>query len=500
MAGEPEVKIYESLLWLLLLSSLLVAALPTVKAQGTSNCVFFGYWQDGAWHSVSQVVAGMNSSVATGWNQQRNCFIDQQGYYWVFAYEWTLKFVGITSPNSYEGFSSPDGVTWSAGQRLLSAPDGATYFDHHFQLHQGLDIAFQSVNQTGSYNKGMAFICLNDMNYWYRLSFNAGTMTREDWNIWNSIVNHNSVSYRYANQSAYWINIENMYHPELSLNRAFGISENQKTFNGWTYAGTAQGSFSLTGGETVTLSWNSTHSYYVTVLGNNSVCYGYCSAPSTVQNPSTSMGFSTRAGIDALVGCSDPEVLGWEQGKLHILYVKDSPEDLCHRSFDGSSWSSEEVVATGTNMTSPVLSTDGTGLLASWIQDNTIHYRYFNGASWETVQHLVGVTGGSSNWENPRYLSASQMPYGGKILMTWTGEGLAPIPLPPTNTGRWIGIAAPHVYAAITIWSLAMIIGVGAALSKGVDVADLPYLVLMGLGILICLFVALAIMSGFLNL
>lgn len=240
---------------------------------------------------------------------------------------------------------------------------------------------------------------------------------------WQNNVNHNPVAYRYANQSDYWALIDNSFQPELSLNRAFSIRESQKTWSGWNYYGTPQGSFSLTGGETVTLSWNATHSYYVTVRGDNSVYYGYCSAPSTMQNPSTSMGFSTRAGMDALVGCSDPEVLGWEQGKLHILYVKNSPEDLCYRAFDGSTWSSETVVATGSNITSPVISTDGTSLLACWIQDNTIHYRYFNGASWEAVQHLVGVAGGYTNWENPRYLSASQMTYGGKILMTWTGEG-----------------------------------------------------------------------------
>jgi len=147
---------------------------------GTSNCVFFGYWQGGAWHSVSQVVAEMNSSESTGYNQQRNCFIDQQGYYWVYAYEWTLKFNIGAYPNSYEGFSSPDGVTWSAAQRLMSFTDGATSFDHHWQLHQGLDVVFHNYVPAGSYNKAIGFIGTNDYPRWLRISFNNGILTRED--------------------------------------------------------------------------------------------------------------------------------------------------------------------------------------------------------------------------------------------------------------------------------------------------------------------------------
>lgn len=100
--------------------------------------------------------------------------------------------------------------------------------------------------------------------------------------------------------------------------------------------------------------------------------------------------------------------------------------------------------------------------------------------------------------DNAWYLAQPISGGGSDFLFMVYGE--VPTVPSPSNTQAWIGIAAPHVYAAITIWSLAMIIGVGAALSKGFNVADLPYLVLMGLAILICLFVALAIMSGFVNL
>lgn len=70
------------------------------------------------------------------------------------------------------------------------------------------------------------------------------------------------------------------------------------------------------------------------------------------------------------------------------------------------------------------------------------------------------------------------------------------VPYTPSDTQVWIGIAAPHVYAAVTIWSLAMIVGVGAAFMTG-DVKDLPYVILIGLGILVVLFVSLTILSAF---
>jgi hypothetical protein len=66
----------------------------------------------------------------------------------------------------------------------------------------------------------------------------------------------------------------------------------------------------------------------------------------------------------------------------------------------------------------------------------------------------------------------------------------------PSNSYRWISLSFPYVYGAITIWSIAMIIGVGAVFMKG-SVQDLPYVILLGLGLLIVLFVSLAVLSSF---
>lgn len=79
----------------------------------------------------------------------------------------------------------------------------------------------------------------------------------------------------------------------------------------------------------------------------------------------------------------------------------------------------------------------------------------------------------------------------------WGSEELSSNP--ETNNSRWIGIASPHIFAAVTVWSLAMIIGIGAVLAKG-DITDLPFVILIGIALLICLFITLPVMSPFLRL
>jgi hypothetical protein len=71
---------------------------------------------------------------------------------------------------------------------------------------------------------------------------------------------------------------------------------------------------------------------------------------------------------------------------------------------------------------------------------------------------------------------------------------------PQSESSRWIHIASPHIFAAIALWSLALMIGVGVVLAKGQDLSDLPFIIMIGIGIFICLFIALAVLSGFQNL
>jgi hypothetical protein len=89
--------------------------------------------------------------------------------------------------------------------------------------------------------------------------------------------------------------------------------------------------------------------------------------------------------------------------------------------------------------------------------------------------------------------------YDGNLIVYVYGEKYTPS---ISNTGTWIGVSLPYIYAAIGLWSLAMIIGVGVVLMQWqtLKAIDLVAVILLGIGILICLFISLAVMSGFLKL
>jgi len=69
----------------------------------------------------------------------------------------------------------------------------------------------------------------------------------------------------------------------------------------------------------------------------------------------------------------------------------------------------------------------------------------------------------------------------------------------PTNTNVWVtGVFAPYVYMAISIWSLALIVGVGAVLYTQQTDA-MPIAIIYGIAITIVLLIALMILAPFLG-
>lgn len=406
-----------SFLCVFLLLSIITSYVSAETSQETWIC--FAYWENGSWQVTSQV-AEMNDTAPTGYNQQRGVLIDQQGYFWVFGYEWTTKWYENYT-KTIEGFSSLDGLHWSDRQRVASiSSTGEFSWEHREELHQSVDWVFQS-----DVGKGIGMWYRDSTPYWVKLDFADGVLTREALRSWGESVNFNGIGHRYANTSDYWVVVVNNWHPELGNVRAF---TNEYMKHDWSFGKRKHNGglvpYANDAGETVTLSWNETTALYVTVKGDYSVNYGWVNATGegfphdTKTYPPISMGFSTRSGIDALVGCSEPELLGWETGELHILYIKDSPEDLCHRSFDGKNWSSEEVVATGSGITSPTLACDSKGdLLACYIRDGEIRYKSSDagrGGGWGDEMSITG------SWTNPSWLTSSQMEYDGKILLAWT--------------------------------------------------------------------------------
>ena len=67
----------------------------------------------------------------------------------------------------------------------------------------------------------------------------------------------------------------------------------------------------------------------------------------------------------------------------------------------------------------------------------------------------------------------------------------------------WIGIASPYAYAAITIMSISLIIGVGAVFISSFqtqDMAPLIPVIIIGIGIMIALFIVLPILNAFMGM
>jgi len=70
----------------------------------------------------------------------------------------------------------------------------------------------------------------------------------------------------------------------------------------------------------------------------------------------------------------------------------------------------------------------------------------------------------------------------------------------PSNSARWLANVFPYIFAAITIWSLALVIGIAIVFLRPFNLGDLPFVLLMWVGILIVLVIAFAVLSGFTQL
>lgn len=223
--------------------------------------------------------------------------------------------------------------------------------------------------------------------------------------------------------------------------------------------------------------------------------------PMISMNVTLTSGFSSFCATSEAQNIGDPEI-------IHLVYIKSTGE-LCYRKFESDAWSDETVlVSSGSSY--PVIASGSSGRLdVFFVKDGKIWVRNFNGVTWlSDAEYFTG----SHTYSNPSYLSSSQNAQSSKISLVWTEGTGSPYEvwfsylddlepdIPSTSTTQtWIGISLPHVYAAITVWSLALIVGVGAAFMTG-DVKDLPYVILIGLGILVVLFVSLTILSAFGNL
>ncbi len=115
-----------------------------------------------------------------------------------------------------------------------------------------------------------------------------------------------------------------------------------------------------------------------------------------------------------------------EGGKVYIVWedLVDGDQDIYYRYFDGSSWWSEQEISTDVtneNQQVPSIAVDGSEVHVVWQDrgggDLDIHYRYFNGTSWQPEQEISSdVT--SESQEAPSIAAEN-----GKVYVVWHDWG-----------------------------------------------------------------------------
>lgn len=353
-----------------------------------------------------------NSTYATGWSPQRHTFYDGS-YFWVFLFAgYTTEFFNVsTYPYVYVALSSANGENWSSRQRLLSFSD----LGYHLFFGQSVDVRWDE--QLG---RIIVFFPYNDYPYWVRLRTTNGTMTRETVKCWISVANHYFVSPRFAYTQNYFIAFSQAFQPVSPTTKRGDMltyttkdltsSGNTRVYSGW-------GAFASDTGESVTLTWNSTHAIYVTVKNDYTLAWNYATS-TAFSYPPNEFPIKLAPGFNSLSGCSEPELNGFGNGTVDIVYIKNNGE-LCLMTFNGT-WSSEVLIATS-GATNPNIACAQNGdRYIAYIKDGRIYYRIYN-VKTKTLSAEIDLCP-THQYNNVRSLSSNQMVQKGYICYTWTED------------------------------------------------------------------------------
>jgi len=358
------------------------------------------------------------SPYATAWNLHRKVLVSSssQEYFWVFVYYGYTTEYYEDYPYTFVAYSSPDGFHWSDKQRLVSY---ATL--DHLDLGQNLDVRWD--NELG---KAVVWHGKDDYPYWGRLGLSDGKMIKEKWRCFSCVVNYNPVCCRYAYTSGYFIVRYQSFHPEITTKRGDTIAwcnktwaeypeSEQKSKSPWSGSG-----YSSDAGQTATFAFYEDKAVFVTVNKDYTLWWGWA-YDKDFQQPPEPLNITISPGYTSLSGCSEPELNGFGVGKVHIVYIKDNGQ-LCHMSFDGSSWSGETVLVEK-GASCPVIACGENGrLYVFYISNGVIKLLKFDGDRW--LKKQVQDAFPFHTYNNPAYLSTNQVVQHGKICLVWTEQNL----------------------------------------------------------------------------
>jgi hypothetical protein len=369
-----------------------------------------------------------NSSYATAWAPQRHVLYDGN-YFWVILYAgYTKEFFNVsTYPYVHLAVSSSDGKTWSQRQRVVSMSEE----QKQMQLGETFDVSWDD-----TLKKIISFFPLQDRPYWVRFDTANGVLRREALKCWAIIVNANSVSPRYGYTKNRFIVYYQAFRPEITFkwDDCLAYTSKDLSTNGYITTHYGWGAYATDTGQSVTLTWNETNAIYITVKNDYTLAWNYA-ADTDFTYPPNEFSIKLAPSYNTLSGCSEPELNGYGNGTVEIVYIKQSGE-LCLMSFDGA-WSTETViVASGATSPNIAVAQNGDRYIA-YIKQGRIYYRIYN-VKTQTLSAEIDLCP-THQYNNVQYLSSNQMLQKGYICYTWTENN----PQGPTPYGVWF--AALHI-------------------------------------------------------
>lgn len=475
-------KLFYVLAYLLIAGSLAISILPATAPDSTYN-IYVTTTSGTTWSPAVLAVSNITQN-ATRDTYQRKILHTVSAYYLVYWLQNTKQLKYATSP---------DASTWTVNAGNLGSfstyPHLGGLFDMDisdngcFDVHsRHFDIASTFMGSGGTTNY---FKCLNVTTTTMTQVDSAGlsATTSVGGNICVNLDGFDYMLYhRNSSASSPYIRVDVQRSPANDVYAPYG-----------GYSCNVPNGTSSGGVETVPYQSSSPYNMLVLMKGNDAKLYwNYLNSSRLFQNTQFTLIGSMTAGFGGFCAASeaisegDPEI-------VHLVYV-DASGNLQYMTYSSDAWSSATQLASDVSYPTIAVNDDG-NLIVSYVSGSYVYYRTKTTGAWSAAIGLYG------QYENPAYLSCSQNEQNGVVSLAFTANTGSGVPLPQTNSNKWIGIAAPHVYAAITIWSIAMIVGIGLVFVRGQnDLSALPMVILLGIGILICLFISLAVMSGFLRL
>jgi len=360
-------------------------------------------------------VADVISPYATAWNLQRKVLVDGEGYFWVFVYYgYTIEYYE-DYPYTFVVYSSPNGFQWGDKQRLVSFSEFG-----HLNLGQNLDVRWDS-----ELGKAVIWLGIDALPYWGRLGLSEGKMTREKFQCFVGIVNHNPVCCRHGYTSGYFVVRYQAFQPEISTKRADCSARCNKTWADYPESKVlvmspwAGSGYSSDTGQTVTLTFYEDKAVFVTAKQDYTLWWGWI-YDDTFQQPPNPLNITIAPGYSSLSACSEPELNGFGVGTVDIVYIK-STGQLCHISFNGEEWS-DETVLVSSGASYPVIACGENGrLYVFYVRNGVIKLMKFDGVRWLGEQDAFPF----HVYHNPTYLSTNQNVQNGEICLVWTEENPA---------------------------------------------------------------------------